>query len=108
MNPGKAAVFLLTTLLALNFLRLVLLEGFSDVGHPYRHCWDGDEEWLGEHLNPDDLQGWFDDRELENDWVDAQSALCRRISQSRHLRDNRGAQSRSLSLSRWVTCKQSK
>ena len=43
---------------------------------------DGDEEWLGEHLDPDDLQGWFDDRELENDWVDAQLALCRHTSQS--------------------------
>ena len=42
---------------------------------------DGDEEWLGEHLDPDDLQGWFDDRELENDWVDAQSAyVCILVS----------------------------
>ena len=49
---------------------------------------DGDEEWLREHLGPD--KDWFCRRNLKGDWVDAQSALCRRINQSRHLRNNAG------------------
>ena len=51
---------------------------------------DGDEEWLREHLGPGFLDHWFHYRNLKVDWVDAQSALCRRINQSRHLRNNAG------------------
>ncbi|KIM70924.1 hypothetical protein SCLCIDRAFT_1207123 [Scleroderma citrinum Foug A] len=51
---------------------------------------DGDEEWLRGHLGPDIPNHWFRYRNIEVDRVDGQSALRRRINQSRHLRNNAG------------------
>jgi len=48
---------------------------------------DGDEQWLREHLG----RGFLAYCEIpKGDWVDAQSALRRRINQSRHTRHNAG------------------
>ena len=51
---------------------------------------DGDEEWLREYLGPDRNPSWFHCRNLKSNCADAQSALRRRINQSRHLRNNAG------------------